>query len=356
MSQTTYVGLSGGVDSSVAAALLQRDGHNVVGVFMKNWSRDVGGVKCPWKEDLASARSVAAHLGVELKVYDFEEQYFATVAQYMIDAYRKGVTPNPDIMCNAEIKFKVFAQRCFTEGADYIATGHYARISQSRGRMSASEVRVELRRAVDHNKDQTYFLYRAPVQNLARTLFPLGELKKPRVRELAHEFGLPTAKRPDSQGLCFVGNIPMRTFLGEYIEPKRGDIIDQTGKVIGQHDGVYYYTIGQRQGLGVGGGKPYYVYRIDVDRNEVHVTTEPTSAELNTSKFGIADCVWFTPPEEGKSYNIQVRYRTSAKPGKLEKIDSEYVVTLDQVERAITPGQSAVVYDGDMVVGGGIIA
>ncbi len=349
MSKTVYVGLSGGVDSSVAAALLQRDGHNVVGVFMKNWSSDVGGVKCPWQEDLASARSVVAHLGIELKIYDFEKEYFAAVAQYMIDAYRKGITPNPDIMCNAEIKFKVFAERCFSEGADMIATGHYARLEHHEGGL-------RLLRAHDHNKDQTYFLYRAPVQNLARTLFPLGELEKPRVRELATEFGLPTATRPDSQGLCFVGNIPMRTFLGEFIEPKQGDIIDQAGTVIGRHDGAYFYTIGQRQGLGVGGGKPYYVYRIDVDKNEVHVTTEPTSAELNTDVFHIADCVWFSPPEEAKSYNVQVRYRTPAKPGRLSKDTQGYSVTLDHAERAITPGQSAVIYDGDEVVGGGIIA
>jgi tRNA-specific 2-thiouridylase len=349
MSQTVYVGLSGGVDSSVAAALLIQKNYKVVGVFMKNWSRDVGGVKCPWKEDLASARSVAAHLDIELKVYDFEEQYFAAVAQYMIDAYRKGLTPNPDIMCNAEIKFKVFAEQCFAEGADHIATGHYARVGQHNDK-------VVLRRAVDANKDQTYFLYRAPAKNLARTLFPLGDMHKSEVRKLAEELGLPTAHRPDSQGLCFVGNIPMRTFLGEFIGPKQGDIIDQDGNVIGQHDGAFFYTIGQRQGLGVGGGKPYYVYAIDVVKNEVHVTTEPTSNVLNTAEFTIVDCVWFSTPIEGKSYDVQVRYRTPAKPGKLIEHKQDCSIKLDQPERAITPGQSAVLYDGGVVVGGGIIA
>lgn len=347
MSNTVFVGLSGGVDSSVAAVLLQQSCHKVVGVFMKNWSRDVGGMKCPWREDLASARSVAAHLGIELKVYDFEEEYFKAVATYMIDTYRRGLTPNPDIMCNAEIKFKVFAERCFTEGADMIATGHYARVDHGP---------LCLRRAVDANKDQTYFLYRAPAKNLERTLFPLGGMQKSKVRELAEEFGLPTAKRPDSQGLCFVGNIPMRAFLGEFIEPKQGDIINQEGRVIGQHEGAYFYTIGQRQGLGVGGGKPYYVYKIDVDKNEVHVTTEPGSAELNRSEFVIQDCTWFMEPKEGAEYDIQVRYRTKAKPGKLKRFDDGYKALLNDPERAITPGQSAVVYEGDTVLGGGVIA
>lgn len=349
MNQTVFVGLSGGVDSSVAAALLIQKGYKVVGVFMKNWSRDVGGVKCPWKEDLASARSVAAHLDIELKVHDFEKQYFAAVAQYMIDTYRKGLTPNPDVMCNAEIKFKVFAEQCFAEGADRIATGHYAKLTERDGH-------VHLLRALDRSKDQSYFLYRAPAENLARTLFPLGDLHKSKVRQLAEEIGLPTAQRPDSQGLCFVGNIPMRTFLGEFIEPRSGNIIDQSGEVIGQHDGVFFYTIGQRQGLGVGGGKPYYVYAIDVAKNEVHVTTEPTSNVLNTVEFRIADCIWFSAPTEGKSYDVQVRYRTPAKRAKLITDNQGYKVILDQPERAITPGQSAVIYDSDMVIGGGIIA
>ncbi len=347
MSKTVFVGLSGGVDSSVAAALLKQDGYSVVGVFMKNWSRDIGGMKCPWREDLASARSVAAHLGIELKVYDFEKEYFAAVATYMIETYRKGLTPNPDIMCNAEIKFKVFAERCFAEGADYIATGHYARIDHEP---------VRLRRAVDASKDQTYFLYRAPAKSLEHTLFPLGGIEKSKVRELASEFGLPTAKRPDSQGLCFVGNIPMRTFLAEYIEPKQGNILDQEGRVIGQHDGAYFYTIGQRQGLGVGGGKPYYVCRIDTNKNEVHVTTEPESPELNKAEFSVQDCVWYVNPDESKHYDIQVRYRTAAKSGRLIKAKNGFKVILDKAERAITPGQSAVVYDGEVVLGGGVIA
>ncbi len=385
MSERVFVGLSGGVDSSVAAALLQQQGYDVVGVFMKNWSRDIGANHCPWREDLASARSVAAHLGIELRVYDFEQQYFDSVAKYMIETYQKGLTPNPDVMCNAEIKFKVFAERCFSEGADYIATGHYARVGRCAEHSAVSQPQVLarlgdttpllrastapriaslhsnlqhicLKRAADANKDQTYFLYRAPAENLARTLFPLGELPKPRVRELAHELGLPTANRPDSQGLCFVGNIPLRSFLGEFIPPKQGDIIDQDGKVIGRHDGAFFYTIGQRHGLGVGGGKPYFVYRIDVVKNELHVTTDPEALEMNTREFTIGDCVWLTQPKEDEMYNVQVRYRTPAKPGRLTKQGHNWRVVLENLERAITPGQSAVIYDDDVVVGGGIIA
>lgn len=347
MSKTVFVGLSGGVDSSVAAALLKEEGYNVIGVFMKNWSRDVGGVHCPWKEDLASARSVAAHLGIELKVYDFEKEYFAAVATYMIETYKKGLTPNPDIMCNAEIKFKVFVQRCFNEGADMIATGHYARVQHNP---------LALMRAVDASKDQTYFLYRAPAGSLDRTLFPLGVIKKSQVRERARKLGLPTADRPDSQGLCFVGNIPMRTFLGEFIQPQKGKIINEHGEAIGEHDGAYFFTIGQRQGLGVGGGRPYYVYRIDVDKNEVHVTTEPRSEVLNKSEFTIQDCMWLNKLRAGHRYSVQVRYRAQAKPCVIQKKGDGFKILLNEPERAIAPGQSAVVYDDQVVVGGGIIA
>ncbi len=347
MKQVVYVGLSGGVDSSVAAALLKEQGYDVVGVFMKNWSRDIGDMHCPWKEDLASARSVAAHLDIELKVYDFEAEYFDNVAKYMIETYQKGLTPNPDIMCNAEIKFKTFAERCFAKGADYIATGHYARVEHNPARLF---------RAIDATKDQTYFLYRAPLRNLERTLFPLGDLPKTKVRELAREFGLPTADRPDSQGLCFVGNIPIRDFLGEYIQPKAGDIVDQDGQVVGQHDGMFFYTIGQRHGLGIGGGKPYFVYSIDAQNNVLHVTTEPESPELNKEELTVQDCVWHEVPQEDSEYLVQIRYRSKPKMARLHKTKSGYRVRFASPERAITPGQSAVVYDGERVVGGGIIA
>lgn len=348
MSKKVFVGLSGGVDSSVAAALLVEQGYEVTSVFMKNWSHDVAGHHCPWKEDLASARSVAAHLDIELKVYDFEKQYFDAVTKYMLDAYKKGITPNPDIMCNQEIKFKVFLKKCLSEGAEMIATGHYARLENK-----------QLKTAKDESKDQTYFLYRMNPETADKVLFPIGEYKKSEVRKLAGTFNLPTAERPDSQGLCFVGNVPMKDFLSEFIKPKRGDIIDDQGGVVGQHEGAFSYTIGQRHGLGIGGGKPYYVYKIDASTNKVFVTTNEDSGLLNTKEFKITDCVWWDSKKANVSSfeaTVKVRYRSESVPCKVTKMpNSIYQIRLSQKERAITPGQSAVIYSGSVVVGGGII-
>ena len=342
---TVYVGLSGGVDSSVAAAFLKAQGHEVVGVFMKNWSRDVGGHHCPWQEDLASARSVAAHLQTPLKVFDFEKQYFEAVASYMIETYKSGLTPNPDIMCNSEIKFKLFLQKCLEEGAEYIATGHYAKMDHG-----------QLKVAEDSNKDQTYFLYRIDPKVASKILFPVGDYAKPEVRKLAAKFNLPTAKRPDSQGLCFVGPVPVRDFLSEFIKPQKGNIVDEGGKKIGEHGGAFYYTIGQRHGLGIGGGQPYFVYKIDTKANKVFVTTDEDSPLLNHNEFTISDCVWWQKPEIGKEYGVRVRYRSALKPGKITAIkDGKCQIKLDSNERAIAPGQSAVLYDGEVVLGGGII-
>ena len=341
-----FVGLSGGVDSGVAAALLKQSGYDVVGVYMKNWSRDIAGHKCPWAEDLASARSVAAHLQIPLRVYDFEKEYFNQVTQYMLATYKKGQTPNPDIMCNSQIKFNVFLKRCLSEGADYIATGHYAALKNG-----------HLQKAADHSKDQTYFLYRINPSVTDKIIFPLGDITKANVRKLAKDFNLPNYDRPDSQGLCFVGNIPLNDFLSEFIKPAKGDIIDDNGKIIGQHSGAFSYTLGQRHGLGIGGGKPYYVYRINTKENIVYVTTNEDSPLLNKNEFSISDCVWWQNMD-AKIFNLQVRvrYRSKLKKCKLVKIKKDkWNVVLDKSERAIAPGQSAVFYDGDKVVGGGII-
>lgn len=339
-----FVGLSGGVDSSVAAALLVDEGHDVVGVYMKNWSKSVAGHNCPWKEDLASARSVAAHLRIPLKVYDFEKQYFDAVTNYMVDAYKKGITPNPDVMCNQEIKFKVFLEKCLQEGADAIATGHYA--SMEDGAMKI---------AADPSKDQTYFLYRMNPSVAHNVIFPIGKYKKSEVRELAKKHSLPTASRPDSMGLCFVGNVPMKDFLSEFIKSEKGEILDELGNHVGYHEGAFAYTIGQRHGLNIGGGKPYFVYKIDTKNNIVFVTTDDESDLLNKSKFEIDDCIWWQKPE-GLNLKVKVRYRSEAIDCKLQKSkDSKYLVTLNKKERAITPGQSAVFYSDGLVVGGGII-
>lgn len=348
MSKKIFVGLSGGVDSSVAAALLVKQGHDVTGVFMKNWSRDVAGHHCPWKEDLASARSVAAHLKVPLKVYDFEKQYYDAVTKYMVDTYKSGLTPNPDIMCNQEIKFKVFLEKCLSEGADMIATGHYAQLKYG-----------QLKTAVDKSKDQTYFLYRMDPGIADKVLFPIGIYKKTEVRELAVKYNLPTAERPDSQGLCFVGNVPMKDFLSEFIKPKKGKIINDRSEVVGQHDGAFSYTIGQRHGLGIGGGRPYFVYKVDAINNEVFVTHNENSELLNSNKFRLADCVWWDKAKvesKGLKAEVKVRYRSKNIACAVENINKQvYIVTLARAERAITPGQSAVLYNGDIVVGGGII-
>ena len=345
--KTVYVGLSGGVDSSVSAALLKESGYNVVGAYMQNWTEDIGGVECPWKQDLADAKAVAAKLDISIKVFDFQQQYKAQVVDYMLAEYQAGRTPNPDVMCNQEIKFKLFYEAAKADGADLIATGHYARTTHG-----------QLLRAADDNKDQTYFLYRVSGEALAHSLFPVGELTKPEVRALAVKFGFPTAKKPDSQGICFVGEVGMREFLGQYIETNAGDIIlKSSGLVLGQHDGAVYYTIGQRHGLGLGGGKPYYVIGKDMAQNIVFVTDSKDDVDLESDTFQIAECSWIgTEPVEGKTYQVRTRHRAELIDCKLTKTEYGYRIKMVKTERAVTPGQSAAIYDGDHCLGGGIIA
>jgi len=340
-----FVGLSGGIDSAVSAALLQKQGYDVTSVYMKNWSRDIASHHCPWREDLASARLVATQLGIPLKIYDFEKEYFTHITKYMIETYESGLTPNPDIMCNQKIKFESFYNKCLSEGADLVATGHYANIQ-----------RGQLMIAKDTNKDQTYFLYRINTAIADKLLFPLGKYKKPQVRKMAEKLKLPNAQRAESQGLCFVGNIPLRDFLSEFIKPKSGDIKIEQGDTIGQHHGAFAYTLGQRHGLGVGGGKPYYVYDIDTQKNIVWVTDNENSSLLNKTAFTFNDCKFWQEPEEGKVYGVRVRYRSKLKPATIHKVKKGYYkVTLKKPEKAITPGQSAVLYDKSIVVGGGVI-
>ena len=344
--KTVYVGLSGGVDSAVSAYLLKQQKYNVVGVYMKNWSRDIGGHTCPWKQDLVSARLVAAHLQIPLKIFDFEQEYFESIAKYMIDTYKSGRTPNPDIMCNQKIKFDLFYKKCIADEADYIATGHYAKIDSGR-----------LTIATDDSKDQTYFLYRINHDIADKILFPLSNLSKKEVRAIAKKIKLPNCDRPDSQGLCFVGNIPMRDFLSEFIKPQKGKIVDEHHKELAEHNGAFYYTIGQRHGLGIGGGKPYFVYQIDTKKNIVMVTSDENSPLLNKKEFTITDCKWWQGMETGDlRLETRVRYRSKLKRCTLTKISKDkFKIVLDKPERAIAPGQSAVFYDGDVVVGGGII-
>ena len=341
--------MSGGVDSSVTAALLKEQGYNVVGVYMKNWTKSLPGFVCPWKEDFEDAKRVAVQLDIDFKVFDFEKEYKHKVVDYMIAEYKAGRTPNPDIMCNQEVKFKLFLETCLEEGADLIATGHYARVQDGR-----------LLKAKDDNKDQTYFLYRVTEEALRKTLFPLGEHTKPEVRKLAKKFGLVTAGKKESMGICFVGKVGIKEFLSQYVETSPGNIVNESGTVVGEHDGAIFYTIGQRQGLGVGGGLPYYVVGKDMDKNEVYVTTDLNDKRLWYKELTLTDIHWINgAPKDGAKVAVRTRHRAGLIEGTLDVVSSDkgtLQVALEDEIRAATPGQSAVLYQGDVVLGGGVIS
>ncbi|MFO0882384.1 MAG: tRNA 2-thiouridine(34) synthase MnmA [Candidatus Saccharimonadales bacterium] len=341
--KTVFVGLSGGVDSSVTAALVKEQGYHVVGVYMKNWSQDLPGFACPWKEDYQDAKRVAVQLGIDFEMFDFETEYRAKVVDYMIDEYKAGRTPNPDIMCNQEVKFKLFLNTAVDKGADFVATGHYARVRDG-----------QLFTGIDTNKDQSYFLYRVTEEALAKTLFPLGEYTKPQVRELAAERNLITATKKESMGICFVGKVGIKEFLQQYVTTTPGAIIDQFGRTIGEHDGAIFYTIGQRHGLDVGGGLPYYVVGKNMDKNEVYVTTQLDDERLWLHELNLTSQHWINnAPQAGKTYQVRTRYRASLVDATFSD-DLSHMQLKDAV-RAVTPGQSAVMYDGDYVVGGAIV-
>ena len=352
-----YVGMSGGVDSSLTAALLVEQGYDVTGVYMKNWSQDLPGMKCPWAEDLADAKRVAVQLGIDFKVFDFEREYKQKVVDYMIEEYEAGRTPNPDIMCNQEVKFKLFLETALADGADMIATGHYARVGSelesgevaAEANMSASS--AQLLCAKDGNKDQTYFLYRVTGEALAKTLFPLGDFTKPEVREMARERGLWTATKKESMGVCFVGSVGMHEFLGQYVTTRPGDIIDrQTGKVLGRHDGAIFYTLGQRHGLDIGGGLPYYVVGKDMSKNEVYVSTNLNDAAMWQTQIPLGSVHWINDTVDGEIL-IRTRHRGELIPATIHGD----IITLRDAQRAVTPGQSVVFYRDQVCLGGGIV-
>lgn len=369
-----FVGMSGGVDSSLTAALLVEQGYDVTGVYMKNWTQDMPGLKCPWADDLADAKRVAVHLGIDFEVFDFQDEYKQKVVEYMIDEYRAGRTPNPDIMCNQEVKFRLFLDAALERGADMIATGHYARVrhapdgydsdplgandqsvlprSDGKSESSSQPSDACLLMATDTNKDQTYFLYRVTGEALQKTLFPLGEYTKPEVRKMAEERGLITAAKPDSQGICFVGQIGIRDFLSQYVEQKPGAIVDkQTGEKVGIHDGTIFYTLGQRHGLDIGGGLPYYVVGKDMDKNEIYVSRDLSDESLWRQDIQLRDVHWINEVPSDGEYQVRIRHRA---PLITARLNGESLHLNDQ-QRAVTAGQSIVIYQNNICLGGGIV-
>lgn len=336
-----FLGMSGGVDSAVSAYLLREAGHEVVGVYMKNWSKNLPGMKCPWAEDLADAKRTAVKLGLDFRVFDFENEYKQKVVDYMIAEYQKGKTPNPDIMCNQEIKFKLFAETAFEQGAEMIATGHYVRTDGA-----------NLLRAVDDNKDQTYFLYRIAADVIPKTIFPVGEMTKPEVKALAEKIGLSVAHKSESMGVCFVGEANMKDFLSEFIETKPGEIREkESEKLLGYHDGAIFYTLGQRHGLGLKTGLPYYVVDKDMDKNIVYVSQNLNSLALWNKEIGLKDII-IRGEHDLTQLQARIRHRAPLVSAKLE--GSKLI--FEDEQKSLTPGQSIVLYSGDICIGGGIIA
>jgi tRNA-specific 2-thiouridylase len=343
------VGLSGGVDSSVSALLLKEQGYDVVGLFMKNWEDDE---HCNAREDLVDAVSVADLLGIEMEAVNFSAEYRDRVFQNFLTEYRAGRTPNPDVLCNSEIKFKAFLDHAMTLGADKIATGHYARVRLHEGG-------YQLLRGLDPSKDQSYFLYRLNQKQLQNTLFPVGHLRKSEVRELARRAGLPTAEKKDSTGICFIGERPFREFLQRYLPIEPGAMKTPEGRMVGQHQGLMFYTIGQRHGLGIGGpGEPWFVAAKDLANNTLTVVQGHDHLLLKKSALTADQASWIsgTPPKEGQGYGAKTRYRQNDGRCMLQlKHDSGFSLSFDEPEWAVTPGQSAVLYQGEVCLGGGII-
>jgi tRNA-specific 2-thiouridylase len=356
------VGLSGGVDSAVSAHLLKQQGYEVVGLFMKNWEDDDDSEYCSSNEDFVDAASVADVLGIEIEHVNFAAEYKDRVFAEFLREYQAGRTPNPDVLCNAEIKFKAFLDHAMRLGAEKIATGHYARVRERAGRF-------ELLKGLDETKDQSYFLHRLNQAQLGRTLFPVGELRKTEVRRIAHEIGLPNAKKKDSTGICFIGERPFREFLNRYIRKEPGPIRNENGRVIGRHQGLSFYTLGQRQGLGIGGVKekgaqrgggehaPWFVARKDIANNTLWVVQGHDHPWLLSSALEADDLSWIagTPPAPG-AYAAKTRYRQSDAPCTLTPSADGFRLEFDEAQWAVTPGQSAVLYDGEVCLGGGVIA
>ena len=354
------VGLSGGVDSAVSAWMLKQQGYEVVGLFMKNWEDDDDSEYCSSNIDFVDAAAVADVLGIEIEHVNFAADYKDRVFAEFLREYAVGRTPNPDVLCNAEIKFKAFLDHAMRLGATKIATGHYARVRES-------AAGFELLKGLDPAKDQSYFLHRLTQAQLSKTLFPVGELKKTEVRRIATEIGLPNAKKKDSTGICFIGERRFREFLNRYLSHEPGDIEDERGRRVGRHVGLSFYTLGQRQGLGIGGLKgggnaagehaPWFVARKDLERNVLVVVQGHGHMALLSNTLQADDTSWIagTPPPAGR-YAAKSRYRQADAPCSLTPTSAGFTMAFDDPQWAVTPGQSAVLYDGERCLGGGVIA
>ena len=349
------VGMSGGVDSSVSALLLREQGYRVEGLFMKNWEEDDGTEYCTAKEDYADARAVADKLGITLHGANFAAEYWDNVFEHFLEEYRAGRTPNPDILCNREIKFRAFLDYALTLGADAIATGHYARCGRANGQGT-------LLKGLDGNKDQSYFLHAVGHRELEKTLFPLGEMAKPDVRRLAEEHGLATAKKKDSTGICFIGERRFKDFLQQYLPAQPGEIHSLEGEFLGRHQGLMYHTIGQRQGLGIGGladhdDAPWYVVGKDLERNVLLVAQGNDNPALFKPALFAREVLWIAgcAPELPLACTAKVRYRQADQACTVSHEHGGYRVDFAVPQRAVTPGQSVVFYLGERCLGGGVI-
>lgn len=359
--KTVFVGVSGGVDSSVSAAILKDQGYDVVGVFIRTWTPDF--IDCTWRDERRDAMRVCAHLDIPFLECDAEEAYKKGVADYMIEEYKKGNTPNPDVMCNREVKFGVFWQFAKAHGADFIATGHYAETPPNpplgKGRADATASGGVLKKGKDKTKDQSYFLWTLTQDDLSHTLFPIGHLEKSEVRKLAKKYNLPTAVKKDSQGVCFLGPLDMKDFLKHYIDNKNGNVENTNGEVIGTHEGVLLYTLGERHGFLINKNttedKPYYIIAKDIERNVLVVSNNKNELKEENEYINLKNVIIRADLIIGKKYTAQVRYHGEYLDCEIKSFKNKEMQIVLNPNTLVDKGQSIVIYDGDVCLGGGVV-